>query len=294
MSDRLPPDRRHPMVELAVAVGDEETLDELLGATLLASGDSGRVRPEGVSEFVGDNIHDDVVRLVLSRLVRAGAAERMRGEQRTAFRLDNGRVIQSFSVARSVLLARDQLHSHATDVEFVCTLPANDPAFELKDPVDFGFGQITSRLLALCGRASDSLIVFGPFLETGGIEWLLPGLEGALRSGVEVAVVSRELEKSGGKFAALRPLVEAEDEHPGHLEIYDYYADANGLERPLYTLHSKLVIVDGEAAYVGSANFTTYGFDEYFEVGVIVEGESVADLFDLCGFLVSNSAVRVH
>lgn len=297
MSER-PTNGRHPMVELAVAVGDEKTLDGILGSLLLATreGESGggNVHPESVAELSGEGITEELVHLVLSRLGEEGATARVDSEGKVVYRVENGRMIKLFDVARSVILAREHsFSSQPTGVEFVCTLPANDPTFELEDPVDFGFGQITSRLLALCGRARETLVVFGPFLEEGGIEWLLPGLEGALRSGVEVTVVSRELE-SEGKLSALDPLVEVAGSYEGDLAIYDYYDETEDLERPLYTLHSKLVIVDGDAAYVGSANFTTYGFDEYFEVGVIVEGDSVADLDDLCAYLVSNSAERVY
>lgn len=292
----LPSENRDPVVDMAIAIGGEDTLDELLGAILLATRGRDKLKPDVVVEFTDGSVSRNLVELVFSRLEADGVVTASQVDDSLAYRFDNAELIDAASTAREIILARKYLTygSQEPDVEFVCTLPTNDPAFSSMDPVDFGFGQITSRLLSLCGRAKESLVLFGPFLESGGIEWLLPGLKGAIRSGVEVKVVSRELNPPGGKFAALDSLVTVNEEYDGALEIYDYFEQPGDREWPLYTLHSKLVVVDGGAAYIGSANFTTYGFDEYFEVGVIVQGDIVADLDGLCSYLVTHAADRVY
>jgi len=50
----------------------------------------------------------------------------------------------------------------------------------------------------------------------------------------------------------------------------------NGKHIPL--IHAKVLISDNKKAYVGSANISQNGFLNSFEVGVIVEGESVVNL----------------
>jgi len=60
--------------------------------------------------------------------------------------------------------------------------------------------------------------------------------------------------------------------------VYDYYEPDPNSEKPLYTLHSKVIIADEQEAYIGSANFTNYGLSQNLEVGVILRGEEVSDL----------------
>lgn len=184
--------------------------------------------------------------------------------------------------------------SETANAEFVCTLPTNDPSFGPVDPVDFGMQQITTRLLSLCRDATDEIVLTSPFLEVDGMGWLLPGLEGALERGVDLTLVSRQLRPGQPNHDAVQELFSIASGTPGTLEVYDYYKSRRDSSHPEYTLHSKLLVVDQSTAYIGSANFTKYGFAENLEVGVVVEATGVASLIDLVAHLITESGVRVR
>lgn len=45
--------------------------------------------------------------------------------------------------------------------------------------------------------------------------------------------------------------------------------------------HAKFCLVDGSAAYLGSANFTEKGLTQHFELGVLVRGQPAGDLWSV-------------
>jgi len=192
------------------------------------------------------------------------------------------------------VVKQTQADADAVNVEFVCTLPENDQGFEDLDPVDFDMQQITTRLLSLCRDASEELVLTSPFLEIEGMDWLLPGLKGALERGVDLTLVSRELRSGQPNHDAVRELFDIAAGLPGQLEVYDYYEPNADDRHPKYTLHSKLLVADRSAAYVGSANFTKYGFAENLEIGVVVKAPAVRALYSVVAHLVANSGVRVE
>lgn len=203
--------------------------------------------------------------------------------------------IDLFVATREVnrVLKRVEATRRTPTVDPVCTLPSRDPSFQSMDPVDFGMQQITTRLLSICRNATEELVLTSPFLEVDGMEWLLPGLEGALERGVDITLVSRELRQGQPNHDAVRELFSISQEKPGTLRVYDYYEPSESGQAPEYTLHSKVLVADRTTAYIGSANFTKYGFQENLEVGVVVESEAVKSLTDLVAFLVAESAVAV-
>ena len=52
------------------------------------------------------------------------------------------------------------------------------------------------------------------------------------------------------------------------------------------------MLFDEEAAYVGSANVTDYGFDRYLELGVLLRGPPVTRYRRLLESLLSSDASR--
>lgn len=177
--------------------------------------------------------------------------------------------------------------------DLVCTMPRRDDSIAHLEPADFEMRQITSAILTLCRNSERTLTIVSPFFESEGVEWILPGVEHALDQGIQVRIASRELSPGGPNQNALAELHDYAEHQGGDLTIYDYYESKDNSEEPLYTLHSKLVISDQRAAYVGSANFTKYGFNENFEVGVVVRGESVSRLSTLVERIIEASAREV-
>lgn len=282
-------------VDLATLVGDPSSIDAAVGVFATARSRSDPVDSKLLQGEAQGLSRDDADSLIAFLHSRGYASDE--GSDVISGGQDLDRSLDLLIETRRVHETMEYTLSTRTRQEFelVCTLPSRDPAFDGRDPVDYEMGQITTRLLELCGRAEEHLLLTSPFLERGGVDWLLPGLEGALERGVDVTLVSRELEAGGANLKALSQLLDrARQSENGSLSVYDYYEGGQGDEPPVYTLHSKLLVVDRSAAYVGSANFTSYGFGENLEIGVVVRGDTVSELCRLVDAVVEGSAKLVE
>lgn len=287
------PDRLADATRLAQLLGPDVSPTELLG--VVATHDT-RDSPLTVETLVDgtESIDRSLATSIFEFLLSKGYASEENGS--VAIHVDSPDCLQLLIATRTAhqVIEQSRADTEPIGVEFVCTLPENDPGFEHLDPVDFDMQQITTRLLTLCRNASEELVLTSPFLEIEGMEWLLPGLEGALERGVDLTLVSRELRSQQPNHAAVQELFNIAAGLPGQLEVYDYYEPDPDDQYPEYTLHSKLLIADRSAAYVGSANFTKYGFAENLEIGVVVEAPAVRALYSVVAHLIANSGVRVE
>ncbi len=273
-------------VDLAVITDSTRQLDVILGDVLVGVPDSGEPSfPTARSRF-GDDLADGV-----SYFLQNCGLATVDSEQSGVSKIDRESVIDLLvtarTVSRSFQAAAEEFDTG--EYEIVCTFPDSDPQFADLSPSDFEMQRLTSALLGLCRDARESLTVVSPYLESGGVEWLLPGIEGALRRGVNVTVVSRELEPGEPNMAALSDLFDLAGGENGDLRVYDYYEADPDSRRPLYTLHSKVLVADADRAYIGSANFTTYGFSQNLEVGVVVKGPQVERLDQVFDTVVSSA-----
>lgn len=281
-------------VNLAEIIGDRDSITALLGEVATASTERPIITADSLRE--GSPVLDDeVVETFLDFLVVRGYANED-SETPDAVVPDFDRVfdllIRGRVAVRVLEVAAGQ--RHRTSVEFVCTLPSRDPSFEDVDPVDFGMQQITTQLLSMCRNAEDELVLTSPFLESEGMEWLLPGLRGALERGVDVSLISRQLQTGQPNRQAVEDLFSSQTDVSGRLSVYDYYEPSADGSHPEYTLHSKILISDERKAYVGSANFTKYGFTENLEVGVVVSGSQVRRLVDLLANITSRGTNEIQ
>lgn len=285
-------DRLADATRLAQLLGTDVSPTELLG---VVATNANQDQPLTIETLVDgtQSIDQSLATSFFEFLLSKGYANETNGS--TAIHIDSPDCLELLIATRTAHQVIKQLRedTESVNVEFVCTLPEHDPSFEYLDPVDFDMQQITTRLLSLCRNASEELVLTSPFLEIEGMEWLLPGLEGALERGVDLTLVSRELRSNQPNHAAVQELFNIAAGQPGQLEVYDYYEPGPDNQYPKYTLHSKLLIADRSAAYVGSANFTKYGFAENLEVGVVVEAPAVKALCSVVANLVANSGVRV-
>lgn len=274
-------------VDLAIIVDSSQQLDSLLADVLQrSSAEADEVEPFTTTrQRFGDDVVDSIEYFLDNR---GFSIDSLRDSTET--NLDRESTIQLLYDARRVVRTLEVASEEDDDqFEFVCTLPDSDPAFTDLTPSDFDMRQITSALLKLCREAEDDLTVVSPYLESIGVEWLRPGIEAALRRDVDVTIVSRELTTGEPNFEALDNLLELAGGGRGQLSVYDYYEPRPDSQAPLYTLHSKVIVADREAAYVGSANFTRYGFNENLEIGAILRGRRVAELQRVFDFVVDTA-----
>ena len=286
-------DRLADATRLAQLLGPDVSPIELLGVVATHDTRDNQLTIEALVDGT-ESIDRSLATSIFEFLLSTGYASEVSGA--SAVHVNSPNCLELLITTRRAhqVIEQSREDTESIGVEFVCTLPENDPGFEHLDPVDFDMQQITTRLLTLCRNASEELVLTSPFLETKGMEWLLPGLKGALERGVDLTLVSRELRSRQPNHAAVRELFNITAGLPGQLEVYDYYEPDPDDQYPEYTLHSKLLIADRSAAYVGSANFTKYGFAENLETGVVVEAPAVRALHSVVVHLVANSGVRVE
>lgn len=288
MTDRKPD--LEDAVDLALLLGDTRTIDSIIAGVVRSASLEDEHTDDDLAE-VTEGIESNVVYMFLNFLKTRGYIASPTGSLTEKYKVCMDLLTDSRR-ARRVLDKESDDRNHLS-FEFVCTLPSQDPAFEDYDPIDFEMQQITSRLLNLCRESEESLVLVSPYLEVSGMDWLFPGLEGALERGVDLTLVSRELNDGEPNFRAIERLVAVAEECDGELTVYDYYQPRSDSDKPLYTLHSKVLLADGSTAYVGSANFTKYGFSENLEVGVVLQGSKVNQLADLLSHVIENNAVLV-
>ncbi len=53
--------------------------------------------------------------------------------------------------------------------------------------------------------------------------------------------------------------------------------------------HAKFCLVDGAAAYIGSANFTEKELTKHFELGVLVRGQPASDIWSIVNRLFADA-----
>lgn len=278
-------------VDLAQLLGSETDPTEVLGVFASRRTVGRPLRPQELAA-TADTIEQTDAEMLLGFLQTRGYGNELPGGK---VDIAYDECIDLLMTTRNVqrVLERVEATRETPTIELVCTLPSRDPTFRTTDPVDFEMQQITTRLLSLCRNATEELVLTSPFLEIDGMEWLLPGLEGALERGVDLTLVSRELRQGQPNHDAVRELLSISQGQPGELHVYDYYEPSDDGQAPKYTLHSKLLVADRSIAYVGSANFTRYGFQENLEIGVVVKDKTVKSLTDLVAHLVAESAVEV-
>lgn len=125
-------------------------------------------------------------------------------------------------------------------------------------------------LIGLALTARDRIRLVAPYVDEPGIEFLADAIAAATRRGVVVELFHPVAwEPAHAAMAALRDVVTATGD-PSRLCLVRALPDA-----PF--AHLKVMIVDGSAAYIGSANITAAGLaGRNLELGVLVRGSQVA------------------
>jgi phosphatidylserine/phosphatidylglycerophosphate/cardiolipin synthase-like enzyme len=128
-------------------------------------------------------------------------------------------------------------------------------------------------VLRLIGSARQRLTLLAPYLEAEGIGRLQEELLIALARRVSVVLVTQDANVLGScASASLESLRREARGLPGTLRVYSAPASA-----PVF-LHSKLIVADGIAAIVGSANLTGNALLRNLETGVLVGARQAVEI----------------
>jgi phosphatidylserine/phosphatidylglycerophosphate/cardiolipin synthase-like enzyme len=131
-------------------------------------------------------------------------------------------------------------------------------------------------LTQLLAQSKERVVISAPFLQQGyGLSSgpMATALHAALKRGVTVDVVSTRRSLDTLNVDALR------QEAQGRLRLF--CPAANVTDETRLGSHAKFCVVDGQRAYVGSANLTGPGLSEHLEIGLLVQGKVAEQIEDL-------------
>jgi phosphatidylserine/phosphatidylglycerophosphate/cardiolipin synthase-like enzyme len=169
----------------------------------------------------------------------------------------------------------DSLIAPLARARFVVTLPPEPSQFgrKLQEISGASFTTLTDTkdaFLHLARRAHERLVIMTPYIDPPGANWAADLFEAtAARTKIFVLRGMEQVPKAG---ASGDRLVKAAS------RVYDYTLVGSGHDGQKFTetFHAKVVLADGVAAYVGSANFLYRSREANLECGFLMEGDAVA------------------
>jgi phosphatidylserine/phosphatidylglycerophosphate/cardiolipin synthase-like enzyme len=226
---------------------------------------SDRAGVQGLVETAG-------LRAVLSATGCAGTAGEWIGNLRLLGVVDpDGRLdpARATAVGVALELAADSFLplGPASSWASVATLPPDLRALLHPPPLR----QTAGVLLDLVDRAAEDIRLAVPFVDPRAVEFLTEPLIGAGHRGVNVMVVTST--GNAARFAKVAQRWTADRDICARMRVSEVQTALS-----LLGSHAKVLVVDEERGYVGSANLTTAGLGGHIELGVEVTGPQVADL----------------
>ncbi|WP_226637917.1 phospholipase D-like domain-containing protein [Brevundimonas poindexterae] len=168
----------------------------------------------------------------------------------------------------------DSLVSPSATARFVVTLPPEPSklADALRADIAARFSSLTDTTDAfryLATLAKDRLVIMVPYIDTVGAQWALELFE--LTDAHERLLVLRDATQ-------LRSCGLAGQRVADLATIHDYAPQGREDGESDETFHAKIVLADGVAAYVGSANLLRRSKGVNLECGMLVEGAAVRSI----------------
>ena len=272
--------------ELAVYLRTAERVRSLGDLALKVCGDGAPVRGSDIVSRLSEQLPASLRAPFLWLLVNEGIAERLEGAASIdgyLLNVDPNRLRDYFEdqvrAAEVIERAERRTGSPGRDsrqVEVVATLPPElFPRSDRAEP-----GSIEPAIKRVIASGRETVWIVNPFFDPFGMVSLVPSIAGAADRGVSVRLITRGSEE---QKAALRSAFDAirgetrATESISRVEARDLLKrDATG--RLQYALHSKVVLADEKACYVGSANLTEHGMRHNFELGVVLQGAVVREV----------------
>lgn len=174
-------------------------------------------------------------------------------------------------------LALDQLQrpeTSTTGVELVATLPR-----EVETGITADVGRLDIALRRMLMDASDTVRVANPYFDPS--QWIIEDLAALPQRGVETRILTREATGESADEQTLDAVTaivnELGSDEIENMKIRDFYETTRSGHQT-GAVHAKIIIVDDERCYIGSANLTDLNLRGNFECGVIINGELVQEV----------------
>lgn len=170
----------------------------------------------------------------------------------------------------------DSLISPKANARFVVTLPPGTSrvCVQLEKLASSSFFTLTDTkdaFLHLANRAKDRLVIMTPYIDRAGAAWA-NDLFSSTSAKERVLIVRSlaQLAACGTVGAKLKASATS---------LFEYeFMPPPGDPSLKETFHAKIVLADGVAAYVGSANFLYHSKEANLECGFLIDGEAVTSV----------------
>ena len=147
-----------------------------------------------------------------------------------------------------------------------------------------GFGSIESALRDLLHGADDEVIIIA-YAISSATQTLFQQFKKLLERGTRLRMLINRYEEQHESVKA--GLSKLQKQFPGLFQLFSFipsHAEAD--------LHAKIILVDRKYALVGSANLSLRGLMDNHELGLVVEGDTVADLTRAIDLLFKSHRVQ--
>lgn len=134
------------------------------------------------------------------------------------------------------------------------------------------------------------LLVMIPFIDETGFLNISESMGEAIRRGIKVTFISRDLLEGHRNRAAIDDLIRVSAKCWGNLQLFKGESDPD-----VPISHAKIISRDGgEEVYIGSANLTRSSMETTIEMGVFLRGSDARPVHDfVCNILKYSSAIRL-
>lgn len=274
----------------AAVVGDVARLQNIQTAFAAFDGDEVEISRDGLqAKLLSDTSATEGLTLtefnaVMVSLSNTSAATESQtstgGYGKYTFTVSPQQAVRVLDQQLTAALALHQLQrpeTPATSVKLVATLPR-----EVERGISADVGRLDIALRRMLMDASETVRVANPYFDPD--QWIIEDLAALPKRGVETRILTREATGESADertLDAVTALVNALG--PDEIEnvmIRDFYETSRSGHQT-GAVHAKIITVDDEQCYIGSANLTDLNLRGNFEFGVILEGELVHEVVEV-------------
>ena len=199
------------------------------------------------------------------------------GYSQYTFSVSPSKAIQVLDQQVIAVRASRQLHSpedSSTDVRLVSTLPE-----EIESELTVDVGRLDIALRRMLLDASDTVRISNPYFDPD--QWIIDDLAALPGRGIKTRIVTREVTGENPDDRALEAVTaivkSLSSDEVQNVKIRDFF-ETSRTGYQTGAVHAKIISVDDEQCYIGSANLTNLNLHGNFEFGVILEGDLVSDV----------------
>jgi phosphatidylserine/phosphatidylglycerophosphate/cardiolipin synthase-like enzyme len=261
----------------------------------LANRDSLSIRAGLLDDIAREqNITSQKLESVLDALLGTGLLSQVRGGISLNVRKNDA--LTHAAVLRGVAYARYRQRDANHQVEITLSPPAHPSRLmEMLPKQGFSWTRLydtKDSLIELASQAERRLVIISPFLDREGIEWIEQLFEATAKKSIKRTMIVRGRDQSESEMLG---------KHDSQLaawgvDILTYAISHDPAFRSpaIETFHAKILLADGDKAYIGSANMTRWSRDFSMECGVILRGPSVKPVATLVDAMIkiSNAWVK--